>query len=39
MRPALEVPEQGYDDVAVAEAEYGLRPVPREASQLEKRAS
>ena len=35
MGPALWVPEQAHDDVAVAEVEDGLRPVPREASKLE----
>lgn len=30
--PALRVPEQGHDDVAVAEVEDCLRTVPREAS-------
>lgn len=30
------MPEDGHDDVAVAEAQDGLRPVSREASQLEK---
>ena len=36
MQPPLGVPEDGHDDMAVAEAQDGLRPVPRVAGQLEK---
>jgi hypothetical protein len=35
VRPSVRVPEYGHPDVAVAEAEDSLGPVPREAAQLE----